>query len=270
MSANLQLENQNLRLQVENLEVKMENLKLKHDEALRKVKAENDILKSLVDKNKATNNQIEAKNAEINNLERQLSEKNEENKKLIAKKKLELNKEKKKEEDEIEVKKKQAEELSEQRDKILEGIEKYVIRKRSTTKFFPTYDAWFSWIRDSVPFGTTKFKNCAFVRYSNVGKLIYFTEYAEFPVMSNKELVIPVVNEGWSADNTKGYLLRNIYSGSPVTEIETAFTEEINDPEFGRYFSIKIADSDFSYKNGYNTYFINVFVHQEVNEKQVL
>ena len=294
MSANLQLENQNLKLQVENVEVKMENLKLKHNESLRKVKAENDILKSLVDKNKATNNQIEAKNAEINKLEKQLSEKNEEIMMLIAEKKFELQKcneevssssEGKKKQDESEVRKtKQAEKLEKKNQNILEGIEKYVVRKRSTTNFSPTYDAWFSWIKDNAPFGTTKIQNYAFVKYwtnqknlrstlENKGKLINFTEYAEFPVMNNNELAIPVVNEGWSAANTKGFLLKEISSGTPVKEIKTAFTEEINDPGVGRYFSIKIADTAFSYVTKSNFFTVLVFVHQldqEANEKQFL
>ena len=296
MSANLKLENQNLKLQVENVEVKMENLQLKHNESLRKVKAENDILKSLVDKNKATNNQIEAKNAEINNLERQLLEKNEEIMMLMAEKKFELQKcneevssssEGKKKQDESEVRKtKQAEKLEKKNQNILEGIEKYVVRKRSTTNFSPTYDAWFSWIKGNAPFGTTKIQNYAFVKYwtnrknsstlqrstlLNKGKLINFTEYAEFPVMNDDELVIPVVNEGWSAANTKGFLLKEISSGtSPVKEIKTTFTEEINDPGVGRYFSIKIADTAFSYVTESNIFTVLVFVHQldqEANEK---
>ena len=302
MSANLQLENQNLKLQVENLEVKMENLevkmenlKFKHDEALRKLKAENDNLKSLVDKNKATNNQIEAKNAEISNLERQLSEKNEEIMMLMAEKKFELQKcneevssssEGKKKRDESEVRKtKQAEELEKNNQNILEGIDKYVIRKRSTTNFFPTYEDWFSWMKNNAATnGTTKFRNCVFVKYltnrknlrstlENKGKLINFTEYAEFPVMNDNELAIPVVNEGWSAANTKGFLLKEISSGTPVKEFKTTFTEEINDPGVGRYFSIKIAVTAFSYVTKSNFFTVLVFVHQlnqEANEKQFL
>ena len=285
MSANLQLENQNLKLQVENLEVKMENLKFKHDEALRKVKAENDILKSLVDKNKATNNQIETKNAEINNLERQLLGNNEEIKKLKAEKKIELQKEKEaskakntKEENAIEVSKKKVEQLSKEEQRILEGIEKYVVSKRSTTNFSPTYDAWFSWIKDKAPFGTTKIQNYAFVKYKsiknkNMGKLINFTEYPEFPIMNDNELAIPVVNEGWSAANTKGFLLKEVSSGtSPVRKIKTTFTDEINDLEMGRYYSIKIADTAFSYvtKWYYLYYFTMIlFVHQEANENKL-
>ena len=106
-----------------------------------------------------------------------------------------------------------------------------------------------------------------------MGKLIYFTEYPEFPIMNDNELVIPVVNEGWSAVNTKGFLLKEVSSGtSPVRKIKTTFTDEINDLEMGRYYSIKIADTAFSYvtKWYYLYYFTMIlFIHQEANENKL-
>lgn len=261
MGDNLELENRVLKLQVENLGIKMENLKLQHDESLRKLKEENDNLKCLVDKNKATNKQLEIKDAEIESLGKQISEKDEEIKQLTAEisrkeeEKISEEERKKREADEFETRKAEVVELSTKKQKILEGIEKYVSRMRSTTNFFPTYTNWFDWLKQ-CSYGVNSdnvqeeiHHNYLFIKYSGENKLIHFTEFSEFPIMSKNELVVPVIDKGWTKENTKVFLLQNQNNkGKQVKLMETPFTEEVVEQSIGKYFSIKIPKSEYSCK----------------------
>ena len=278
MSDKLELENQILKLQVENLEVKMENLKLKHDDALKKLKEENDNLKSLVDKNKATNKQIEAKDAEIDSLGKQISEKDEEIKRLMAElsekeeKKLSDEERRKREAEEFDARKAEVVELSTKKQKILEGIEKYVSRMRSTTNFFPTYNEWFEWLKQ-CSYGVNNdntqeeiHRNYLFVKYSGESKLIHFTEYSEFPIMSGNEIVIPVLDKGWTRETTTVFLLQpHNNKAKQVKPVTASFTEELMEPSIGRYFSMKIPKTDYSCKLNSIYCTMLVFIRQSPN-----
>ena len=97
----LQLENKNLKMQVENLELKLENQKFKHEEALRTLKAE-----------------ISKDGEQNGNGKRKAVQNNEKNVEIIVKRKKEDKKEKEQ--------------------KILEGIERYILSKIPETKYFTT------------------------------------------------------------------------------------------------------------------------------------
>ena len=280
MAENFKQENQNLKLQVEYLEVKMENQNLKHDHALRKLKEENDNLKSLVGKNQATNKQIEVKDEEIVSLKKELDQKNEEIKRLLAEisgiehKKITEEERRKREADEFDGRKAEVVELSTKKQKILEGIEKYVSRMRSTTNIFPTYNDWFEWLKQ-CSYGVNNdsmqeeiYRNYLFVKYNGESKTIHFTEYAEFPIMSKSELVIPVIDKGWTRENTKVFLLQpqnNKTAAKQVKLITVSFTEELLEASIGKYFSMKIPKADSSYKVNSVHCTMLVFVRQSEN-----
>ena len=294
----------------------------------RKLKEENDNLKSLVNKNNATNKQIEAKDqridspknqllakqkivaeksdddkdAEIDLLKNQLIEEKEKNKKLVAEKsdedkdaeidllKNQLIEEKEKnkklvaeksdEDKDAEIESKisdqenatdNAEEIETKnvqessREKIVEGIEKYIIRKRSRTNFFSTYHSWFDWLKKitAARVRTRMYENSVFVSCKlNFRNLFHFTEYQEFPIMSKAEIVIPVINKGWTRENTKAFILKR----DKPTPVTTSFTEEITEPGIGKHFSLEISGrNNYSYANSEVYCLLVVFFRQSVN-----
>ena len=86
--------------------------------------------------------------------------------------------------------------------------------------------------------------------------------------MSNDEIVIPFINEGWTRENTKGFLLRD-NQPSPLT---SSFTDEIAEPSIGKRFSVKPYNTSlqrthcFSYGHNKKLYVMLVFIRQSVPE----
>ena len=153
--------------------------------------------------------------------------------------------------------------LSEKQEKLCEGIQKYVLRKRAATNLFKTYTSWFLWIQNICPQMTYGFDNFIFLKFHNTnGKLIYFAEYPEFPLKNTNEMVLPVIKEGWSSTNTKAYLLQSGDSKKSPTmvEVKTVSKEVIDNPEIGRYFSICVENRLKSYIQHPINFVVLVFV----------
>ena len=242
----LQLENQNLKLKVENLEVKMENQNFKHAESLRILRADIKKLrrtnKTLIEEKKAI---VEANDKKVEDQTKEIEKLTQDNAKL--KRDLETlqtrvkgkRKVEKSQDDEIVKRKKEIVELSETEQKVLEGMEKYVISKRPATNFFSSYRDWFGYI-EPLDYGTKiLFEDCIFLKQRGPFS-VHFTESDDFPIYEvDKEHVFPFINEGWSFKNTRCYILKN--SSHLFEELKSSFTEEIDKPGFGSYFSFKIS-----------------------------
>ena len=123
------------------------------------------------------------------------------------------------------------------------------MRKRTTTNFFSAYNRWFEWLKiHSI--GKQEFPKYFFVNYRYLGhknKKIHFTEYAEFPIMSDNELVIPIIDKGWTRENTTAYLLKE----NTINRIEKGqFTREKIEAGIGRNFSLSLLNEEYSYHSG--------------------
>ena len=216
----LQLENKNLKMQVEILELKLENQKLKYEEALRILKAESN-LEDLIKENG----------------KRKAVQSSEENTEIVKRKK--------------EVKK----ELSEKEQKILEGLKRYVLSQIPETKFFSMYNDWFDWVLSvDVNYNETiTFGDCILVKYPSLifQITVYFTETEHFPIHNCNEFVLPMINKGWSLENTRCLLLsRSLpllfsqqYKYNFTKEVKSSFNEKPEKPGFGSYFSFKLSKS---------------------------
>ena len=155
------------------------------------------------------------------------------------------------------------------REILLEGIEKYVVSKRPTFNFSSEekkdYTDWFDSYIKCAPELTIFPNYYALVKYNiKTGKRINFTENADtgFKVT---ELAIPVVNEGWTAKNTKVFLIREFEKGGvePVMEI---VNEEFTEETFKKEFSFKI-EAALSYSddqpNFFESYTVLLFVRDK-------
>ena len=216
----------------------MENQKFKHEEALRTLKAE-----------------ISKDGEQNGNGKRKAVQNNEKNVEIIVKWKKEDKKEKEQ--------------------KILEGIERYILSKIPETKYFTTYNDWFRWI-SSDDVGKDElaiFDNCIFLKSLFV-ITAHFTETEHFPIDDNSECVIPVIGEGWSLKNTKClHLMTRGFMFSQKTanfeEIQSTSTEKLEKPGFGRYFSFMFSnckqnDSNFGIRsNKIDDMLLLVFIKDE-------
>lgn len=206
-----------------NLVTEMEKLKSEHEDVLEKMKVENDALKvnkKLVDK--VVEMLLESQKVKIKTLEDEISKKDAEIKKMKT-------------------------------TSILEGIQKFVLRRRRVTNVFKSYFDWFEWIKKNTEKEESIiFEHCIFVKFQNSwdGRRlihIHFTEYSEFPMESNDEMVVPAINNGWSVPNIKACLLKDVSSEDGegfMKGIELTCSGEVNELNgVGRYFSIQI-DND--------------------------
>lgn len=145
----------------------------------------------------------------------------------------------------LEERRKESEKLSEEEQRILEGINKFLLRKRAATKFFTTCEDWVNWFLDNTETNEIvkmEFKNRIFVKlYSGTKHTIYLTEIEDFPIRDNSETVIPVLRKGWTRLNTKCYLLKDA-EGS-LQDMTSLLTKEIREQEIGKSFSIQIKDN---------------------------
>ena len=241
------LENQNLKLQVENL---------KYEDALRKMKAENDSLKEK-NKNLVADYEFlkESKKIDVSKLEDKLSKKDEEIKKLAAEKQEVLLKHPFQQGKGIDnLASVLGKNLSAKEQNILEGIRKFVERKRTAKNVFKSYVDWFAWINENTEEEEESiiFEDCIFAKFpvdhcSNE-KLIYITEYQEFPII-DKELVIPAIDKGWDSTNTQVFMMKCCDSSKDEIMVALPGLEGANEPNgVGKYLSIKIKNNSFQYE----------------------
>ena len=126
-------------------------------------------------------------------------------------------------------------------------------------KLFPIIPRIVRWIKGCS--GFIKVPNYVFVDYNHTFKSeIHFPEYSEYPVMSNDEIVIPFINEGWTRENTKGFLLRD----DQLSPLTSSFTKEIAEPSIGKRFSVTPSAHDDVYSP------ISPRISKDSNQKIVL
>ena len=250
---NLNAENQNLKMQVEVLDLKLENQKLKHSEALKKLEERIGDLKkdneTLIKEKKSTDEEYAAK---IKEKEDEIETKNKEIRDLKREEPSGSTKRKLQGTSLFETRKKELAQLSENDQMVLEGIDKFIYRKRAATMFFSTWESWKSWLCNVAEESmVVKCENRIFVRKQpfcdNKGYyVIHFTEIENFPMYNrHSEIVIPVFDEGWRKSNTKCYRLNDMMSGlEDMTEL--LMTDEIEEPEIGKSFSCQIQKEHFN------------------------
>ena len=96
--------------------------------------------------------------------------------------------------------------LSERERKILEGITKFALKKSCVTNFFQTYEDWFNWIKEKTQATETIiFQNYIFIKCLSA-KIIHFTDGKKILRISDDELVLPVIKEGWKMERTRCYM----------------------------------------------------------------
>ena len=265
---NLELEN--LKLKVYNLEGKLEIQKLKHQKVLRALEAENAqalanlktenalALRALEAKNAQALTRLNAENAEtltilkaksaqaLQTLEAENAKLREEEKTKENKDELKKSNEKRKADE-----KNEFQELSETEKKILEGLEKYVIcKRRSFSNYFSCRDKWFQWMMNNMKQEfTVDFINCKII-IKDLKSIdsIHFTEDKDFPINNIKnEMILPIIDQGWSAKNTKCYFLRSDFRPE---KIKPSSKEDLNQPGYGKYFTFNLSFgmSEFSYR----------------------
>ena len=243
------MELENLKLKVENYEGKMEIQELKHREAMRALKEENvRALQTLKEENVRALQTLKEENAKA--LQTFVEEKKANEMKIKPKtgNSASFNGKRKADEQNEFVKRlKLVQELPDTEQRILEGIEKFIIcKRRAITNFFQSYDQWFKWLEENTRDSLTFFGDYIFFN-ENRPSSICFTEDKNFPINSSDKVVFPVIREGWSDENTKCHYLESF--GSHKTCSTSSTSEK---PGYGKYFDVHI--------NGrYSSYFYTKF-----------
>ena len=239
----LRVENQSLKVKVENLELKLENQQFKHEETVKTLRASYEEQINALKGNRfgsggdlvAGSNKRKLEAINVNE--------------LILK-----------------AKKKQIEQLSEKEQSVLEGINKFLLRKRAASNFFPAFTSWANWANNNVDHDEViKFDNYIFIKRSMSGswrQLIHLSEIEDFPTMNSfSETVLPVIGNGWRRANTKLYLIDK-YEFEDVT---SSLTEEIEEAEIGKSFSFDMKNN-FKWHNRWKSnsysYCMLVFVKE--------
>ena len=153
--------------------------------------------------------------------------------------------------------------------KIVEGIDKFLLRRIPATNFFQFFSEWTRWLHNNTGYipnitHTLSFINRFFLRndqlVSELMKIkINFTEISNFPVRDENEYVEATK---WRRENTKCYAL---WESGDFRDLTSLFTEEIDEPEIGRSFSIQIEKTHFKFSYKQNSkeyvYCMLVFVY---------
>ena len=94
--------------------------------------------------------------------------------------------------------------------KIKEGVVRFQLKKPPATNFFKNkhFKDWFQWIqKESHHMKEVVFQNDYIILVKCTrSKVIHFTDTEEFPQNSDSALNLPVLNNGWTMDNTKCYM----------------------------------------------------------------
>ena len=97
--------------------------------------------------------------------------------------------------------------------------------------------------------GTVKSENCILMnwedfRLNSMSRVIRFTEFEDFPRTGGKnEKVLNVIGNGWRRSNTRLFVVSQ-YSFKDLT---CDLTEEADEPEIGKSFSVEIKKESFYY-----------------------
>ena len=100
--------------------------------------------------------------------------------------------------------------------KIVEGVVRFHLKKRPATKFFQKkkFQDWFKWMdTESHHMEDVIYQNdhIILVKCSR-SKAIHFTDEEEFPPNSDCTLNLPVIDNGWTIENTKYFIASPTFS----------------------------------------------------------